>query len=416
MELVAYSTAALTLGLVVARPRLSPRLRVNPAMAAFAGVTAMLALGIVELGHFERAVLELWSPFVAIAAIMVMTDVAARIGLLDLWANRVDAAAASASRLFALVFALGVLTSTTLNNDAAILLLTPLVVSLVRRRFPGRPELLVPFAFAVFISAGVAPFPISNPMNMVVADFSGIRFNAYALRMLPIAVVCWVVGFVMLRLMFRRSLSERTPDAPRPDPLPASRAHRQMMALLIAVLASYPIVGFLGGPAWAVAACGAVVSLWLAARHRESPFSVMTRGVSWVTLAFLLGVLIMSMGLFEVGLVDRLTALYGGTDSGVWSVGATSALGSAVLNNHPMSQLNMLALEATRAGDVGVLAALVGGDLGPRLLPMGSLAGLLWIELLRRRGVDVPLRLFVGVGVTLTIPTLAAALGILSLY
>ena len=191
MELVAYSTAALTLGLVVTRPRLTATFRVNPAMAAFAGVAMMLALGIVDLGHFERAARDLWTPFVAIAAIMVMTDVAFRVGLLELWANWVDSVARSASRLFALVFLLGVLTSTTLNNDAAILLLTPLVVSLVRRRFPDRPELMVPFAFAVFISAGVAPFPISNPMNMVVADFSGIRFNSYAVRMLPIAMVCW---------------------------------------------------------------------------------------------------------------------------------------------------------------------------------------------------------------------------------
>ena len=48
-----------------------------------------------------------------------------------------------------------------------------------------------------------------------------------------------------------------------------------------------------------------------------------------------MGVLILSMGLFEVGLVDRLTGLY--ADAGIATVGAVSAVGSAVLNNHPMS-------------------------------------------------------------------------------
>ena len=68
------------------------------------------------------------------------------------------------------------------------------------------------------------------------------------------------------------------------------------------------------------------------------------------------------------------------------------------------------------AGVLGaVLAALVGGDLGPRLLPIGSLAGLLWLDLLRRGGVRIGLRRFVTVGLLVTAPTLAVALAILSL-
>lgn len=414
MELAAYSTAAVTLGLVVTRPRLSPGLRISPAMAALAGVLVMLALGIVEPGHLGDAALDLWSPFVAIAAIMVMTEVASRVGLLALWAERIDRIAGSASRLFALVFCLGVLTSASLNNDAAILVLTPLVVALVRRRFPGRPDLVLAFAFAVFVSAGVAPLPVSNPMNMVVADFSGISFNRYALHMLPVAVVGWIVGFALLRWIFRRQLAGGVPvrgDSERP---PATAAQRSMMALLAVVLVSYPIAGFAGVPPWSVALFGAISAIAIAARRGESPAAVVFEGISWGTLGFLLCVLIMSIGLFEVGLVDRLTGLYAG--AGVWTVGATSTVGSALLNNHPMAQLNMLALESAGAGEVGVLAALVGGDLGPRLLPMGSLAGLLWIELLRRSGVEVTLRQFVTVGVTLTLPTLIASLALLSAF
>ena len=91
-----------------------------------------------------------------------------------------------------------------------------------------------------------------------------------------------------------------------------------------------------------------------------------------------------------------------------------SALGSAVLNNHPMAVLNVMALKSL-GGDVRpeVLAALVGGDLGPRFLPIGSLAGLLWLDALRREGVEVRVREFVRVGALVTIPALAAALAAL---
>lgn len=82
-----------------------------------------------------------------------------------------------------------VITSTAFNNDAAILLLTPLIITLVRRRYPDRPEMAEPMAFAVFMSAGVAALPVSNPMNMVVAEFMGISFNNYARHMVPITAV-----------------------------------------------------------------------------------------------------------------------------------------------------------------------------------------------------------------------------------
>ena len=73
-----------------------------------------------------------------------------------------------------------------------------------------------------------------------------------------------------------------------------------------------------------------------------------------------------------------------------------------------MAVLNALALDgAPDPATTRAFAALVGGDLGPRLLPIGSLAALLWCDLLRRHGVAVPLAMFIRVGVALTVPTLA---------
>src|SRR5690606_15343183 len=93
--------------------------------------------------------------------------------------------------------------------------------------------------------------------------------------------------------------------------------------------------------------------------------------------------------------------------------GVTSALGSAVLNNHPMSVLNALALDQVSGDHAYAFAALIGGDLGPRLLPIGSLASLLWYDLLRRHDVTISVPAFVRVGVALTGPTLAVSLVLL---
>jgi arsenical pump membrane protein len=86
------------------------------------------------------------------------------------------------------------------------------------------------------------------------------------------------------------------------------------------------------------------------------------------------------------------------------------------MNNHPMAILNALAIHNVPEGTQQLmLAALIGGDLGPRLLPMGSLAGLLWLDSLRRQGVYISASRFVLVGLPVTIPTLGLSLLILVL-
>jgi hypothetical protein len=117
-------------------------------------------------------------------------------------------------------------------------------------------------------------------------------------------------------------------------------------------------------------------------------------------------------GLRSVGVVDALAAFYQGVPGhgpNLGVVGVTSALGSAVVDNHPMSILNMMALHGD-GNSRPLLAALIGGDIGPRLLPIGSLAGLLWMDLLRRRGLEIKLRTFVRLGTLVLIPTLALSL------
>ncbi len=416
-QVPALLSLVLTMGLVLARPRFGSFYRAGPAFAASVGVLVMVLARLVDRGDLTSTAVLMWRPLLAVASIMVTTAVAQRLGLMDWLAAVVEERGSGDARsLFRLVYALSATTAAVLNNDSAILLLTPAVVALVRRRFPNRPDLVVPFAFAVFMAAGTAPFVVSNPMNMIVAAYAGIDFNQYALRMAPIAAAGWALSYVILEIIFRKRLR----DGGAPSEMSAtektkpSRAQVHSLVLVLGVLVAYPIVALAGGPVWVVASAGACAALALASRHQAGGTRAMLRtGISWEILVFLGLVSVIGVGLRNAGIVQRLTVVY--EHGGIASIGAVSAIGSAVVNNHPMSIINMLALrDVPGAGMRDTLAALIGGDLGPRLLPVGSLAGLLWLEALRRSKIDVSPVRFILIGGAVTIPTIALSLALLA--
>jgi len=417
LQAQAFFGVALTVGLVVARPRVGPTFRVGPGAASTLGVLVMLLTGLVDHRDLVGTAVMMWRPLVAVASIMVTTAVAQRTGLMTWLAAVVERwSGGRLTRLFTFVYLLGAATAAILNNDSAILLLTPLVVAVIRRRHPERPELVPTFALAVFMAAGVAPLVVSNPMNMIVAAYGGIDFNEYAARMIPVAAAGWATGYAVLRVVFRRAL---TPDGDVAGEAPlvrATRAQIHALCLVLGVMLAYPIVAYAGGPVWSVALAGAVAALALGRAHgTASPRAIVASGVSWNILGFLVGVSLLGVGLRNAGIVQQLAVIY--ERGGPHAVAVVSAIGSAVVNNHPMSIINMLALEhVPHAGHADTLAALIGGDIGPRLLPMGSLAGLLWFEELRRMKVDVsPLR-FAAVGAAVTIPGLAVSLAVLAAF
>ncbi len=416
-RLVTYFALALTISLSVTRPRILNGHRLDPAIAATCSVVLLLLAGVVRPADVISTALELWRPMVTIVSIMVSAAVAHRLGVLrQLGAMLFADPSAPAGRVFLRVFVLTAVTSTVLNNDAAVLLLTPLVLSLVKERFPGEDRLATAFAFAVFTAVGVAPFVISNPMNMIVAAYANLDFNHYAAWMLPITVIGWLIAFPILRRLFARDLNRAPAAAAMVNTGKIDVTQKIMLGLLVGAIGAYPLIAIVDSSLiWVVAAIGAIAALLLAwSRAGHNPVTLLRQGVAWNVLIFLGAVFVLAIGLRNVGVVDALARVY--ADGNVLRIGTTAALGSAVLNNHPMAIINMMALETTSTSGLRqILAALIGGDLGPRLLPIGSLAGLLWMEACRREGVEIRVVQFIKVGVAVTVPTLLASLLILQL-
>lgn len=412
VDVVGAAWPALGVTLVIA---LGWRHRAAPAAGALAGVLLLLVTGAVPAHALVEAARTLARPMAIIVSILVLTACARLLRLFDRLALVVEPRTRGPVRhAFTLVFVLSAVAAALLTNDAAVLLLTPTVVTLLKCVYPKRhPRFIPPFAFAVFVAAGVAPFVTGNPMNVVIADRAGLSWNTYAWHMVPVAVVGWLVSYALLRRLFRAELADEGPAlGDKPEKVTLVPAARAVMAIVVLALLAYPVIATLGGPLWCVAVAAAVVAALFAFRGGVRP-RALAGEIGWEILPFLFGVNVLAQGLARAGAVEMLAHVYRTTPAPIPTVGVVSAVGSALIDNHPMGLLNLMAVKASGGSDVHVLAGLVGGDLGPRFLPMGSLAGLLWLDALRRQGVDIRLGQFVKVGLAVTIPSLAASLAML---
>jgi arsenical pump membrane protein len=385
-----------------------------PAVGALAGVAIVVVAGAAEPADLEGAARELWRPLLVIVSIMATATCAGELGVFGHMAGWIEPRTRGpVKHAFRLVFVLAALCAAVLSNDAAILMFTPVVIELLRHVYPKRnPKFLVPFAFAVFVAAGVAPLPTGNPMNLVVATRAGIRFHEYALHMIPVALAGWLVAYAALAWYFRDALSDQAPAlGKRPDTvLPVDRAARIVLVATAASILAYPILALVGWPLWRVAVPTAIICI-AATTGRKIPLRAIAGGISWELLPFVFGVFVLATVLARAGVTTHLADLYASTPAPLATVGGIAAMGSAVINNHPMALIHSVTLAG--APDALVYAALIGGDLGPRLLPIGSLAGLLWLHALRRRGVEVGVGTFIRVGLVVTIPSLAVSLLVL---
>jgi arsenical pump membrane protein len=384
-----------------------------PAVGALIGLGFAFVAGIASKADIENALGDLWRPMISIVGIMATTACAAELGIFTRLAAAIEPRTRGpVKHAFRFFFIVAALTAAILSNDAAILLLTPVVIELLRAVYPKRnPKFLMPFAFCAFIAAGVAPLPTGNPMNLVVAYRAGISFNTYALHMIPVALAGWIVAYLMLSWCYRDVLLDAGPALGAAPPKVPLSGHAKLVLLVTgASIASYPILAALGHPIWPVAAAAAVLGLAVAL-HARASLARIAGGISWELLPFLFGVLVLATALARAGVTESLASIYAQTPAPITTVGVIAAAGSGLMGNHPMALLHSLTLAGWP--DKYVFAALVGGDLGPRLLPIGSLAGLLWTHQLRRQGVSVPLRVFVKVGAIVTIPSLVASLVVL---
>jgi arsenical pump membrane protein len=422
--LLALLVFAVTIALVIWQPR-----GLGIGWSALGGAAVALLLGIVSLSDIPVVWDIVWNATATFVAIIIVSLLLDEAGFFEWAALHVARwGGGHGRRLFVLIVLLGATVSALFANDGAALILTPIVIAMLRA-LGYRDRATLAFVMAAGFIADTASLPliVSNLVNIVSADFFDIGFARYASVMVPVDLASIAATLVVLLLYFRRDIPASYPVEQLRAPADAIRDRATFTAgwfVLLALLAGFFLLEPIGVPVSAIAATGAVLLLGVAARGRTIATRTVLRGAPWQVVIFSLGMYLVVYGLRNAGLTDHLVVLLDrSAQGGVWGAafgtGILAALLSSVMNNMPTVLVGALSIDATHATGVVreamVYANIIGCDLGPKITPIGSLATLLWLHVLGRKGITISWGYYFKVGATLTIPVLLVTLAALAL-
>lgn len=417
--LVAILIFVLTLTLVIWQPR-----GLGIGWSALIGAAVALACGVVQWTDIPVVWGIVWNATATFIAVIIISLLLDEVGFFEWAALHVARwGKGSGITLFALIILLGAAAAALFANDGAALILTPIVMAMLTAMgFSAAATLAFVMAAGFIADTASLPLVVSNLVNIVSADYFAIGFTDYAAIMVPVNLVSVLASLGVLVLFFKRdipisysSTHLSPPFKAIKDPVTFKAGWGVLILLLIGFFGLEP----LGVPVSVVAAMAAALLLAVAARGKVISINTVLRGAPWQIVVFSLGMYLVVYGLRNVGLTDYIALLLNKfAEGGVWGAalgtGVLSAVLSSIMNNMPTVLTTALSIEASAASgsvkEAMVYANVIGSDLGPKFTPIGSLATLLWLHVLAKKGTTISWGYYFRVGLVLTTPVLLITL------
>lgn len=420
----AIAIFVLTLVLVIWQPR-----GLGIGWSASLGAVLALIAGVVHVGDIPVVWNIVWNATATFIAVIIISLLLDEAGFFEWAALHVARWGKGSGRaLFALIVLLGAAVAALFANDGAALILTPIVMAmLLALGFSAAATLAFVMAAGFIADTASLPLVVSNLVNIVSADFFDIGFNRYAAVMVPVNFVAVAATLAVLMLYFRKSIPARYDAGQLKQPVAAIRdegTFRAGWAVLVLLLIGFFGLEPLGVPVSAVAAAGAAILLLVAGRGHIISTRKVIREAPWQIVIFSLGMYLVVYGLRNAGLTQYLADLLSGfAEQGIWTAtigtGLVAAFLSSIMNNMPTVLVGALSIDASQASGIVkeamVYANVIGSDLGPKITPIGSLATLLWLHVLERKGTVISWGYYFKVGIVLTLPVLLVTLAALAI-
>lgn len=416
------------------RPR-----KVHEAIPAILGAAAMMALGYISSKNVMTVLSIVSGAGVTIISTIIMSSILGRVGVFQWAANQiVRKANGSGKSLFVLVLLLCFLMTMFFNNDGSVLITTPIILQMVKdlklTKVSALPYLL---GGALIATSSSAPIGVSNLANLIALRIVGLNLNAYAkLMFLPSMIGIAICG-CLLYLIFRRNLPARyqitqsgggtqerkerqmpirlhphgPPIHPRgKPPVPPHKkrdsAERDAgitmdpliakVGIAIVILARFGlfVAQALHIPIELVALTGATLLLVFYAGRNPQGATLVLRKAPWLIVVFAFGMYLIVYGLNNIGLTAELGNLLKTLSDNslfktIFFTGGFLTVMSCLMNNLPSVMIGTTMLTAlhlhTQTLQLSYLANILGSDIGSLLLPLGTLASLMWFHMVSKQ-------------------------------
>jgi arsenical pump membrane protein len=408
----------ITLILIMVRPK-----PLNEATAALLGAIIMVAASVVSPGQTLEVFKGSANILLFFLGLMIVCAVADRAGFFE-WSafKAVKLAKGKGSRLLLVLFGLGTVITAFFSNDTTALVLTPIVYVLVTR-LNLNP---LPYVFACAFIANTASIilPISNPVNILPVDEFGLTLGGYLKHLLLPAVLAITINVALFFLIFRKAISARFKYDESEHPVKIDRFFVFTCVVLVLTAIGYVLTSLYGLPLSFPALGGAAILLIGGFAFRCLTVKKVNSGISWSILIFIFSLAVLVRGLDNAGVTEAIGQAVSELVSvnHLGAVMATSfgtAIGSNLINNWSMMMVSVSSLDSvgnsiSPLGQPLVYSCILGADIGPNIAILGSLSSMLWLVLLRQRGLDIHPLQYLKLGLIVTPPMLAVAA--LSLY
>jgi arsenical pump membrane protein len=386
---------------------------------AVIGAILALLIGVVSLNDVLIVTNIVWDATLAFIGIIILSLVLDEIGFFEWCALKMAKFSnGNGLKMFVYSILLGAFVSALFANDGAALILTPILLAKMRILQLNLKTIIAFLLAGGFISDSASlPFVFSNLTNIVTANYFNIGFGEYFVNMIIPYVVSVAASIAFLWLILRKDIPKTVDISLLKEPKSAIKNMQLFYFswIFLAIL----LVGYFIGDRYALpvsvfALGGGLLFLLIASASKTvKPWHII-KEAPWQVVWFSIGLYIVVYGLKNAGLTDYLTLILQdlaqrGDTIAVVGTGFLAAFLSAIMNNMPTIMIMDIALH-----DIGnqamIYANIVGCNLGPKMTPFGSLATLLWLHVLAKKGVKISFAQYSKFGLIITPPVLLIVL------
>lgn len=407
MVIVTICAFLFTIGFIFWRPH------VNEAIPATIGALFVILSGSVTLADLGKITDTISGAAVTIIATIVMAIVLESFGFFY-WAAELlmKKAKGSGIRLFWITILFCFLMTLFVNNDGSILITTPILLLLLQNMgLKNHQKIPYLISGALIATASSAPIGVSNIVNLIAIKIVHMDLYMHTAMMFVPATLGLLLLSFLLFATFYRILPKKLPPAaawslmPGSHPLKDSISRdnrtsfmRNIFIFVLTIRVLLFVASYIHFPVPLMAVIGSSLLLaWRWIYLKISPADMLKK-TPWYIFIFAFSMYVIIYGLNNIGLTDLLIQLLQPIVSGSLLnasvlMGTLLSVLSNLFNNHPALMVGTLTLMNMGLDPltlkISYLASVIGSDVGSLLLPIGTLATIMWMNILRKGGVKI---------------------------